>query len=133
VTLVVDASIAAKWILPEDGSDVAGALRGKDDFIAPSLIVPELGNAIWKRAVRGELSARDAIVALESAINVFTRLVPTVELAVRATEMAIELRHPIYDCFYLALAERERCALITADGRLIAVAKRIRGVELRRL
>jgi len=31
------------------------------------------------------------------------------------------------------LAERERCALITADAKLIAAAKAVRGVEVRRL
>jgi predicted nucleic acid-binding protein len=45
----------------------------------------------------------------------FDRLTPTIELAERATAVAIELRHPAYDCFYLALGERERTVLITAD------------------
>ncbi len=134
MTLVVDASVAAKWVLEEDGSDRAAALRGTgDDLIAPSLVVAEIGNAIWKRAVGQELSARDAVRALETAIRLFARLVPPAELAARATEIAIELRHPIYDCFYLALAEREHCALATADRRLVAAAKAIKGVELRPL
>jgi predicted nucleic acid-binding protein len=47
--------------------------------------------------------------------------------------LAIRLKHPIYDCFYLALAERKRCALVTADARLIAAAKGIRNVEVRAL
>ena len=50
-----------------------------------------------------------------------------------AMALAIRLKHPIYDCFYLALAERERCALVTADARLIAAAKGIRNVEVRAL
>ncbi len=134
MTLVVDASVAAKWVLEEDGSDRAAALRGSDDdFIAPSLIVAELGNAVWKRAIWKELSARDAVRAIETAISLFTRLMPPAELAARATEIAIELRHPIYDCFYSALAERERCTLITADRKLIAAAKAVEAVELRQL
>jgi predicted nucleic acid-binding protein len=46
--------------------------------------------------------------------------------------IAIELRHPAYDCFYLALAEQRDCQMITADERLLArcagslFAKRIR-------
>jgi predicted nucleic acid-binding protein len=55
------------------------------------------------------------------------------ELAARATEIAIALKHPIYDCFYLALAERERAPLISADKRLVAVAKKAKGVEVRAL
>ncbi len=134
MTLVVDASVAAKWFLKVDGSDRAAGLRGSgDDLIAPSLIVAEIGNAVWKRAIWREVSARDAVRALQTAISLFTQLIAPTDLAARATEIAIELRHPIYDCFYLALAERERCALITADRRLIAAAKAMKGIELRPL
>jgi predicted nucleic acid-binding protein len=133
VTLVVDASVAAKWVLPEDAADRAVALRGTDDLLAPSLIYAEIGNAVWKRALWNELSMADALRALESAIGIFTALVPMAELAARATEIAIELRHPIYDCFYLALAERERCALVSADARLLAAAKRLKKIEIRKL
>ena len=134
MTLVVDASVAAKWVLQEDGSDRAVALRGgSDDLIAPSLIVAEIGNAVWKRAIWREVSARDAVCALQTAISLFTQLIAPSDLAARSTEIAIELRHPIYDCFYLALAEREHCPLITADRRLIAAAKATKGIELRLL
>jgi predicted nucleic acid-binding protein len=134
VTLVVDASVAAKWVLEEDGAERAAALRGSgDDLIAPSLIVAEIGNAVWKRAIWREVSARDAVRALQTAISLFTQLIAPSDLAARSIEIAIELRHPIYDCFYLALAEREHCPLITADRRLIAAAKAMKGIEPRLL
>jgi predicted nucleic acid-binding protein len=132
--LVTDASVAVKWVYPELDSDRARELKyASDSFIAPDLIVVELGNAIWKRAVRGTVDPADAIGALEIATGLLTRLVPTQELAPRAIEIAIALRHPIYDCFYLALAERERVPLVTADKRLLAVAKQAKGVEVRAL
>ena len=134
MTLAVDASVAVKWVLDEEDSDRAVALRDLgEDFIAPCLVVAEIGNAVWKRASWNELSARDAVRALRAAIGVFTRLIATTELAARAVEIAIDLQHPIYDCFYLALAERERCPLITADIRLIKAGRRTKGVELRAL
>jgi predicted nucleic acid-binding protein len=134
VTLVIDASVAAKWVLPEDGAEKAAALRDTaEDLIAPSLIVAEIGNAIWKRAIGGELLTADALQAHKIAVSLLARLVPLTDLGARATELAIELRHPIYDCFYLALAERERCAHITADTRLMRAAKRIKGIEVRLL
>jgi predicted nucleic acid-binding protein len=134
VTLVVDASVAAKWVLPEDGADQAAALRdGGQDILAPSLVYAEIGNAIWKRALWNELSMADASRALDTSIAIFAALVPMSELAARATGIAIELRHPIYDCFYLALAERERCALVTADVRLLAASKRAKGIDVREL
>jgi predicted nucleic acid-binding protein len=57
-------------------------------------------------------------------------LVPDEELRLRALEIALNLKHPIYDCFYLALAEREGAALISADRKLIAAGKRVKGVEV---
>lgn len=134
MTLVVDASVATKWVLPEEGSVRAVLLRDQpDDFIAPSLIVAEIGNAVWKRVMWKELSRADSLTALATATNLLTQIVPMEELAVRATEIAIDLEHPIYDCFYLALAERERVPLVSADGPLIGKTKKLKGVEVRAL
>ena len=58
---------------------------------------------------------------IETYINLThnEELVPTSVLKDRALAIAIELRHPAYDCFYLALAERSSSSLVTADERLI--------------
>ena len=134
MTLVVDASVAAQWVLPEAQSDRANALRlTGEPVVAPDLVFAEIGNAVWKRAIQGELSAATAVEALTTATALFTALVPMAELAARATELAIALKHPIYGCFYLALAERERAPLISADKRLLTAAKRMKGIEVRAL
>jgi predicted nucleic acid-binding protein len=134
MTLVVDASVAAKWVLPEAGSDRAAALRkANDDLIAPALVVAELGNALWKSALRGDVGEAEANEAISLAISHFDRLVPLEDLAARAIEFAIEIRHPVYDCFYLALAERERVPVVSADDRLLEAAKRLRRVKIRKL
>ena len=133
MTLVVDASVAALWALDQEGSSRALALRTEGGLIAPSLIAAQIGSAIWKAVRRGAVAPADALIAIETALLPFEALTPTEELRVRALAVAIELKHPIYDCFYLALAERERCALITADARLVAVAKAVKSVELRTL
>lgn len=127
MTVVIDASIATKWVLPETGSERALSLRERgEDCIAPSLLVAEVGSAAWKRARRGELTVAQAIRAVEVATALVTSLVPLRELAPRALEFAIRLDHPIYDCFYLALAERENVALVTDDRRLLAKAKEVK-------
>jgi predicted nucleic acid-binding protein len=134
VTLVIDASVASKWVLPEPQSNEAHALRlTGEPIIAPELVYAEIGNAIWKRAAIGELSEAHALEALAIATGLFTAIVPMAALAARATQIAIALKHPIYDCFYLALAERERAPLISADKRLLAAAKRAKGIEVRPL
>jgi predicted nucleic acid-binding protein len=134
VTFVVDASVAAQWVLPEAQSDAANALRlTGEPIIAPDLVYAEIGNAIWKRAIQDELSEATAVEALETATGLFTSLIPMAELARRATQLAIVLKHPIYDCFYLALAEREKAPLISIDKKLLAVGRRTKGLEVRAL
>jgi predicted nucleic acid-binding protein len=134
VTLVVDASVAAKWVLPEPGSAEAATLRTQDpDLIAPSLVVAEIGNAIWKTVLRGDTGRADAPNALRAAVRHYSRLIADEMVVARAMELALELNHPIYDCFYLALAERERAPLISADTRLLAAAKKAKGIEVRLL
>ena len=127
MTCVIDASVAAKWILPEAGSDRAVALRTTaEEMIAPSLILAEVGNALWKSARRGEISKSDAVRALAAAAAHLTALVDVADLAETATALAIGLGHPVYDCFYLALAQRESAAIVTADARLLAAARKAR-------
>ena len=133
MTLVIDASVAAQWVLDEYGSARANALRSADGLIAPAIIAAEIGSAIWKAVRRGTVTRADAIVAIDAALLPFQILIPTEELRVRALELAIDLDHPIYDCFYLALAERERCALVSADKRLLTAAKRLKKIDVRAL
>ena len=134
MTVVVDASVAVKWVLPETGSDRAAAIRtADDDVLAPSLVHAEIGSAIWRAVLRGDVPAAEARRDLKVAVGHYRRIISLAELVDRALELATRLRHPIYDCFYVALAERERCALITADRRLIAAAKALKGIELRPL
>jgi predicted nucleic acid-binding protein len=130
--LVVDASVVAKWVLREDGSDRANALRSEGGMIAPSLLASEVGNAFWKAERRGDITRNEAVAAIRSVLGPFDDLIPDEALHARALELAIDLRHPIYDCFYLALAEREAATLVTADARLLAAAKKAK-VKVRQL
>ncbi len=133
MTLVVDASVAVLWTLQQTGSDRAAALNGEAGLIAPSIILAEVGNAIWKAVRRGDLPRADAAMAVDLALSPIDQLTTGEELRLRALDLAIELDHPIYDCFYLALAERERCPLVTADKRLLTAVKKLKGVEVRAL
>lgn len=133
MTLIVDASVAVLWVLQQDGSKRARALHADGPFVAPSLIVAEVGNALWKAVRRGETDKHHALLACEAALGVFDALVPMDDLQPRALELAVDLDHPIYDCFYVALAERERAPLVTADTALLARMKKMKSVEVRAL
>ena len=120
MTIVVDASIALRWCFQLNGSDRAEELlRSDDHLIAPDLVIAEITNAAWKFVIFDRLPADFAVSAVRDVIKAFEELVPTSVLKDRALAIAIELRHPAYDCFYLALAERSASPLVTADNRLI--------------
>jgi predicted nucleic acid-binding protein len=99
-------------------------LRSGLELLAPELICAEFANAIWAKFHRHGLPAAEAsAVVREFLIDTPLKLHPLAPLTNRATEIALQLDHPVYDCFYLALAERERCPLVTADERLPGAVK----------
>ena len=133
MSLIVDASIAVKWVVEEPGSAAARALLSNGErLIAPDLVLAEIGNAVRKKLSHGIIPREQAVLAARTAERAFDHLVPTRLLAFSAIELALDLNHPVYDCFYLVLAARERLPLITADDRLRAAAERA-NVEARPL
>ncbi len=123
-TLVIDASIAIKWVVEEDGTDLALALRKKARLMAPDLIVAECANILWKKVQRKELSKDEALIAARLLQSAEFELVPSRALMESATRLAIALDHPAYDCLYLALAVENGCRFVTADERLVNKIRR---------
>jgi len=119
MTIVVDASIAMRWSATLARSDRAEALlEGDEPIIAPDLVLAEITNAAWKAAVFGGASSEAVTLVVQESVDYFDELVPAADLKDRALEIALTLKHPAYDCFYLALAEQRECKLVTADERL---------------
>ena len=122
---VVDASVAAKWFFTESGDQEARelALSG-GALIAPDLIVPEVCNVARRKVAEKQVTAEMARAIALHLPALLNRLIPGAELAPRAIELAIKLRHPVYDCFYLALAEIADGELVTADKKFLKVVGR---------
>ncbi|MCY4342926.1 MAG: type II toxin-antitoxin system VapC family toxin [Gammaproteobacteria bacterium] len=61
MVLVVDASAAVKWLVPEEGSDLALGLHDStQEMHAPRLLAAEVTNALWRKARVGELDQAEA-------------------------------------------------------------------------
>jgi len=118
--LVIDASVAIKWVIEEPGTPAALALR-RHRLFAPDLLTAECANVLWKKARRNELTAQEALLAARLLQRVDIELAPMRALLELATRLAIALDHPAYDCAHLALAESLSCDLVTADHRLSAM------------
>jgi predicted nucleic acid-binding protein len=120
MTIVVDASVALKWYLKEEDSEAALALLDSAErLIAPDLVVAELCNGAWRLIRRGELRTEQLALLARGVPDVFSTLHGSASLATRAAAIALELDHPVYDCFYLALSETRNAPLVTADRRLV--------------
>ena len=137
-TLVVDASIAVKWVIEEQGTLEALTLRHRAKLIAPDILVAECANVFWKKFARNELTRDEALLAARLLQGADLELLPALALMESATELAIDLNHPAYDCVYLALAIEMDCQFVTADERFILRIResgrrvlRSRGISLR--
>ena len=120
---IVDASVAVKWYCQEPGSAAAVAWLAASPPEAPELLLVEVANTFWRKVQKGQMTEASAQVALHDLPAVLARLIPATDLAPRALAIASALRHPVYDCLYLALAERSGTRVVTDDRRLLAVCQ----------
>jgi predicted nucleic acid-binding protein len=95
-------------------------------------VLVEAGNALRKKLARGVIDHAQASSGVQTVERGFDALFPARPLVHAAIRLALDLRHPVYDCVYLALAARESLPVFTADERLFRVA-RSAGVEARLL
>jgi len=124
MTLVVDASVAVKWLVDEpDHLTARGLLDRNEQLQAPDFVLIETGNVLWKKVIRRELTAQQAADGVDSLPRLFEAIVPSGLLVARALRIAIEMAHPVYDCLYLACAERVDADLVTADKQFAARAR----------
>ena len=103
--------------MPEPGSGAALALIGSD-LMAPTLLISEVANALWKAMRRGQFITGAFSEQLKSLPQLVTMVAETPYMP-RAFDLAKSLEHPVYDCVYLALAEALGQQLVTADTRFL--------------
>ena len=127
-TVVVDASLAVKWLVDEVHSAEARAIarlweeRGVRTA-APCLMPVEVTNALHRRVVGKELSVEEAVGLIESLVSSGLELHEPPGLHGRGLELASLLgQGAAYDGHYLALAETLDCELWTADERFCRAA-----------
>ncbi|TAK35105.1 MAG: PIN domain-containing protein [Chloroflexota bacterium] len=127
--IVVDASVAMKWLVREEHTDkawdlYAGAQLAKRPFVAPPHFAGEVLNALYRRTQRGDGPQRLNPLAAERAVRLFLRMDvqprEAADLYPAAFALARDHQLPtIYDALYVALAEKLGCELWTADLALL--------------
>ena len=127
--VVVDASIVIKWLVDEDDSPLALALRAKQDAAAPDFVLIECRNVLLTKTRKKLLAPVDAMRAESGIGAVGLELLPSQSFLTKAFALALELAEPIYDCIYLAAAIALDRELVTADVNFCKAAKRLPAVR----
>ena len=132
MSVVIDASIAAAWFLPDErndaGDQLLADLRSAPGRV-PTLFWFEMRNLFLIAERRGRLAAGEAVSSMAQL-----RRLPLLDEGAGGDPLVLGLaaRHALsaYDASYLALAIRLALPLATTDDRLAAAA-RLEGVEVR--
>lgn len=127
--IVIDASIAAAWVLEDESDPRADALIPRavnGDGIVPQHWHLEVRNSIIMGERRGRLTHEQVQGCLFDLSRIHLRTDPEPDLDA-AFSLARARGLTIYDAVYLELALRRRAALATLDGRLrrAAAAERV--------
>lgn len=128
MTWVVDASVAAKWLIEEEGTEAALALKDSGrDLTCPDLLFLEVGNVIWKKVRGGEIEEADGRAMVATLLDAPLSVEASKDLLPAAWEFAVRHDRTVYDGVYLALAVGIDGRLVTADRRLV---RSLRGSDL---
>ena len=123
-TCVLDASAVIRLICADPTAAAwAPALAAAALVMAPELMLTEVANTLWKLQRADRLAGLDPQRLLADARDLIDEVIPDRQLHAEALALACHLKHPVYDCLYLALARREAATLITADRRLQQIGR----------
>jgi len=117
---IIDASVAVKWLYEEPFyMEARRFLQPQIVRIAPDLIILECLSAIQRKVKRREITPETGW----QGFSLFLKSNPiqqefSSDLMERAYELSNVLWHSVYDCIYLALAEKEDAILVTADRKM---------------
>ena len=132
--LVLDASVAVKWVIPSAGETLTAEsfqllkryADGEINFIVPDVFWAEVGNVLWKgvRQRRWVQAVAEGAASEISHQDFFT--VSSLTLLPEALKIAFAHECSVSDCLYVALAIQSNTEMITADERLAnALAARL--------
>ena len=129
-TYVVDASVAARFLLVEELSEQAKLilkdyLEEKLNLEAPKLIIYEVGNTLWKATQQGYLTSEKAkqkfqhFLQLKLGFTVFEK-----ENYERILMRSVEADLTYYDSAYIEATRKIGATLLTADNTLYEKASK---------
>jgi len=124
MTYVIDSSVMVKWVLAEPDSDKAVRLRDDlrnsvHELLSPDIFTVEASHALTRAERQGRIAVGQARTLLLDILTTPPQVFPFQPFLLRAIDIASAVRVGVYDCIYVALAEQEKCELMTADATMV--------------
>lgn len=126
-TIIIDASIVAKWLLPDEYDPEADII--KDAFadreisvIVPNLIFYEINNLLKSATLNKRINVKDATDFYKNFLNFDFTIYWSKELLKDTLQKALDLNISSYDASYVVLAQNLQIPLYTADEKLVRKA-----------
>jgi predicted nucleic acid-binding protein len=121
---VLDSCVGFKWVVPELHSDKVLRLRddhpnGIVELIAPDIFLVEIAHALTRAERQKRITPAQGALALADVMSTQPTLFGYIALLPRAYQISSQRNVGVYDCLYVALAEREGCDLVTSDDRMV--------------
>ncbi len=129
---VVDASVAIKWYVPEADSERALTLLDEENELAsPDLLFAEIGNVLWKKIRRNEMTLDDGQATLHALHQTPIAIHSAGDLQLAQTSLALSAQNgcSFYDSLYVSLASLLGWPLVTADRKLFELFRSVRGAS----
>jgi len=121
--VIVDASVALKWVLTEPDSELAARLIERGDLVAPAVFHIELGYTLTKLARKRMVAPADALSAWRDLRRAEILIYDDEALLEPAVELSLALNASFYDCVYLALAVETADQVVSADARFVRAVR----------
>jgi predicted nucleic acid-binding protein len=123
---VLDASVAAKWVLPACGENLVEESRtvlesymaGRLNLSVPDLFWTEMGNILWKAHRLKRMTAEGVEDGIVRLLDLNIRTLPSRSLLADAVSIAMSFDRTVYDSIYVAMAVMTGRPLLTADEKL---------------
>ena len=124
--VVLDVSAAIEIILQKDKQEKFNNIYKKGTWIiAPDLFIAEITNVLWKYYKAKVLSHEDCIQYVQDGIDMIDDFIDARDLWKESLAEGIKNNHSIYDMYYSVLARRNDAVLITNDGPLAEICKKL--------
>jgi predicted nucleic acid-binding protein len=132
--IVLDASVALKWIFgEEEGAEKArlykeGHVTGKEPVAVHSLFFYEIANVL---ATKTRLSAKDAAEAFSLIWNFDLEIFSLgLDEFLEGIILSRQYTITLYDAAYVVLAKKLGCPFVTSDRSLYEKVKKLKGLRM---